>query len=144
MGNDRGHHPRGTPVLGLAVAILLAAGAMVSTLATGADNNAGTIRVGEQSWTLVPSIQCGVYPGPMVAIAGHAAGKPDIEITIDYDPSSDFVEAKVTGGDEEMNLSARDDDLSVDVNGKTVTGTGSFRSGWGAGPVTEGSFRIDC
>lgn len=142
--NNAGTGVRSVLQAGRAAGIVLSAVAALSVQATAADKTAGTITVGERNWELVPSIQCGVYPGPMVAIAGHAAGNPDIEITIDYDPSSGFVEAKVTGGDENLNLSSRDDDLSVDVSGRTVSGHGSFRSGWGGGAGTDGSFKVEC
>lgn len=32
----------------------------------------GVIEIGGETWTLVPAIQCSVYPGPVVSIAGHA------------------------------------------------------------------------
>ena len=40
----------------------------------------GTITIGADTWKIVPSMQCSVYPGNVVAIAGHAEGERKLEV----------------------------------------------------------------
>jgi len=119
------------------------------TAAGAAEPKTGTLTVGDDTWTVVPAIQCGVYPGNMVAIAGHAAGNEAIEIVLDHDPSSGLVGVRVQGPDDSPHWVARDDDVSFEIDGETVKGGGTFKLGFGAQPVdgkrmAEGSFEITC
>lgn len=132
---------RGPAVL---AALVLGVIALAPNPAHGSDASAGTITVGDRSWSLVPSIQCSMYPGPVVSIAGHAEGNPNIEITIDYDPGSEWTAAKVTGGADDLHLSAQDEDLTVRIDGKAISGSGTFKSQWGTGPSARGSFDVEC
>lgn len=110
----------------------------------------GTITVGSDTWTVVPSTQCSVYPGDVVSIAGHAPSDEAIEIVLDYDPSSELIQAYVKGPDDSPYWIAADDDISFEIDGKTVAGSGTFSVGLGARVEegqprqAEGSFEINC
>lgn len=113
-------------------------------------SNTGTITVGDDTWTVVPETQCSVYSGDTVAIAGHAAGDETIEIVLDHDPSLGLVQAYVKGPDDSPHWVAGKDDVSFEIDGKSVTGSGNFSVGLGA-PVEEGqpreargTFEINC
>lgn len=104
----------------------------------------GSIRVGEQTWTIVPSIQCRVFPGGIVSIAGHAESDPKLEIVIDVDPHGPTgVRIGADGGSVSWNTVR--ETLKIEVKGKQVKGTATFSvySG-GAGERAEGEFRVDC
>lgn len=123
-----------------------------SDAATASDSGGNTARItiGDDTWTVVPSIQCSVYPGGVVSIAGHAAGNEAIEIVLDHDPSSELVQVYVQGPDDSPYWVAGRDDVSFEIDGKTVTGNGTFSIGPGA-QVEEGQpgqargrFEITC
>lgn len=100
----------------------------------------GTISVGEESWTVVADGQCSVFPGPVVYVWGHAAEDESVEITIDYDPDGDFISAVLEGPD--TNWSSHDDDISMELDGQTLRGEGTFASS--TGETAEGSFEVTC
>ncbi|MDZ7842396.1 MAG: hypothetical protein U5R46_16475 [Gammaproteobacteria bacterium] len=110
----------------------------------------GTFTVGEDTWTVVPSTQCSVFPGNIVMISGHAADNEEVEIVIDHDPSSGLVSAYVQGPDDSPYWIAEDDAITFEIDGKTVKGSGTFKVGLGgtveAGQPRErqGSFAITC
>lgn len=104
----------------------------------------GSIEINGQAWTVVPAIQCGVYPGPVVAIAGHAAENKAIEITIDYD-SNGLVQAAVGNPDGSLAWRSSDGSLSVSVEGGLVTGKGNFTSSVGGSTASaQGKFEVNC
>jgi hypothetical protein len=104
----------------------------------------GSIEINGQAWTVVPAIQCGVYPGPVIAISGHAAEDEAIEITIDYD-SSGLVQAAVENPDGSLAWRSSDGSLTVTVEGGLVTGKANFTSSAGDGTATaQGTFEVNC
>lgn len=104
----------------------------------------GTVTVGDQSWTFVPSMQCSVYPGNVVAIAGHAESEPETEIVIDHDPGG--LKAVRIGSDSGADgWYSLKGSLTFEIEGKQVRGSGDFSSSMGgAGQIVQGEFIIDC
>jgi len=105
---------------------------------------AGSITIDEQTWTLVPDIQCSVYPGPVVSIAGHAAEDEAVEIVIDYNGTEGPTGVSVTkpGGTLEWNAYAS---MNFQIERKRVQGAGYFTgSTHGATRQAEGRFDVDC
>ena len=106
----------------------------------------GTITVGDQTWTLVPSMQCSVYPNNQVNIAGHAANDPDFEITVDYYPDGDGP-IGVTGGSygRAGSWGTQRPTVTFTIEGKHVRGTATFDVITQQGQQTvDGSFSITC
>ena len=103
----------------------------------------GTITVAEESWTIVPSISCSVYPGNVVNIAGHAAENSELEIVIDWGgPNQARIIAESDSG---PGWHAIGDTLDVQVDGKTVKGSATFSEYFGGtGDRAEGSFEVNC
>ncbi len=102
----------------------------------------GTITVGEESWTIVPSISCSVYPGNVVNIAGHAAENSELEIVIDWGGPN---HARIAESDSGPGWHAIRNTLDVQVDGKTVKGSATFSEYFGgAGEQAEGSFEVNC
>ncbi|MGA8203158.1 MAG: hypothetical protein WB812_01490 [Woeseiaceae bacterium] len=113
---------------------------------TSAHERGGTITVGEQVFTFVPSIQCSVYPGNVVSIAGHAAEDESTEITIDYAPDGDGPTAASidTDGRPGSWFSIRET-LQFDIEGRHVRGIATFSEySGGTGKTAPGSFDIGC
>jgi hypothetical protein len=107
-----------------------------------AGERGGTITVGEESWTIVPSIQCSIYPGNVVSIAGHAAGDPSLEIVIDYGGPSGV---RIGDGGSEVSWNAIRDTIKIEIDGTHVTGTATFSTGaGGSGESAPGSFDVNC
>lgn len=133
----------------LAAATLATVLSLGSLNAAGADP-AGTITVGDDTWQVVPAIQCSVYPGDIVAIAGHAAGNEAVEIVVDHDPSSGLVAVRIKGPDDVPHWLAEDDNVSLQIDDRTVSGTATFKPGIGATieegqpREVEGSIEISC
>ncbi len=108
--------------------------------ASTAAERGGTISVGEESWTIVPAIQCAVYPGNVVSIAGHAEEDSSIEIVIDYGGPNQVV---VGSGMEAWHAGA--DTIVIEIDGKRVRGTATFtRFTAGTQESREGSFDLTC
>ncbi len=82
--------------------------------------------IGGELYLLDPAVQCGIFPGPTVAIAGTVEGT-DTEFVIDYDPTNDFVQMRIgeSPGDE-VYWQARNEAIEFTVEGETVRGTGEF------------------
>jgi hypothetical protein len=102
----------------------------------------GTLTVGAETWTIVPAIQCSVFPGNVISIAGHAAEDPSLEIVIDYGGPTG-----VRIGDEGTGTSwfGVRDTIQVDIDGKTIRGTATFSdSSSGTGESQPGSFEVNC
>lgn len=114
-----------------------------------AESRTGTITIGEQTWTVVASMQCGVRNDSIVMIYGHTAENEEIEVVIDHDPP-DLKSAYIQGPDNTPYWIAEDDAIEFDIDGSTVSGSGTFSVGIG-GQVEEGeprevagSFEIKC
>lgn len=109
---------------------------------SAAKERGGTIAVGEESWTIVPSISCSIYPGGIVNIAGHAAENPELEIVIDWGGPN---QARIAESDSGPGWHAIRDTLNVEVDGNTVRGSATFSEYFtGTGDRAEGSFEVDC
>ena len=104
----------------------------------------GEITVGEQTWKIIPSIQCGVYPGDVVAIAGHAESDPDLEIVIDNDPGGRS-EVRIGGEGQAITWYSVKESLQLTINGRQVQGNATFSTGYGgSGESKQGSFKVNC
>ncbi len=102
----------------------------------------GTLTVGDESWTIMPAIQCSVYPGNVVSIAGHAAGNPELEIVIDWGGPN---QARIAESDSGPGWHAIRDTLKVEIDGKAVRGTATFSQfATGTGKTAAGSFEVNC
>lgn len=113
----------------------------------GGTSAGGSISIGEESWMIVPAVQCGIFGSDVVAIAGYAESNEDVEIVIDYDPGNDLVGVRVQGPNDAPYWLAGDgsvgDDLEFNVSGDTVSGSGSFYE-FGVGDPVPGSFEVTC
>jgi hypothetical protein len=107
----------------------------------GGGDPTGTFTLGEDTWTFAASIQCGIFPGPVVAISGNAVEDAGVELVVDLDVENDLVEAAVSRGDE--NWTAENENVSIEVDGDTVSGEGTFRE-FISGATADGSFEITC
>ena len=108
-----------------------------------ADEPRGTITVGASSWRIVPAIQCSIFPGNMINIAGYAADDPNLEIVIDYNGPTGV---RIGGeADSAVTWHAQQHTIAIQIDGKRVQGTASFNTDMsGAGASAEGSFEVDC
>ena len=97
--------------------------------------------MGERSWTIVPSMQCSIYPGNVVSIAGHAAEDESLEIVIDY------------GGPNHVRIGegrgaiwhAVPDSIEMQIEGWRVTGSADFTEQFGGvGTPATGSWDVGC
>ena len=105
----------------------------------------GVIEIDGETWALVPAVQCSVYPGPVVSIAGHAAEDEAIEIVIDYDAQGGPVGVRVEKFNTTPSWSAGRDDLSFEIDGKHVKGEGSFTEFvGGSSRKAQGKFDVTC
>lgn len=112
--------------------------------ATGATVESGnSITVGDQTWEVVPGGQCQVLAGEFASIAGHADGDESIEIGINYNLGADrgAVRVQAAGGD--PHWMANEDALEVEIEGDTVTGSGTFTA-VATGDTADGSFAVTC
>lgn len=103
----------------------------------------GTITVGNETWTIVADGQCAVHGGQLASIWGHLAEAPDREVTIDFDPSNNLVEAKIEAAGGGVLWRSGDDDIEMSIDGSTVSGEGMFAEDYGPAE-TEGSFEVTC
>lgn len=101
----------------------------------------GTITIGGESWAIDPSVQCSVFPGPIVNIAGYAAEDDAIEIVIDYGgPTGVRV-----GGNGPVSWHAVRNTIDIEIDGAYVRGTATFTEfASGTGESAEGSFEVTC
>jgi len=107
-----------------------------------ASQRGGAITVGEQSWTIILSTQCSVYPGPIVNIAGHAKDNPSLEIVIDYGGPTG---ARIDNDGSAEGWHAIRETLKVEIDGKRIQGTATFnKMSGGSGDSAEGSFDVQC
>ena len=112
-----------------------------TTQTTMASQRGGSITVGDDSWTVVPSTQCSIYPGNVVSIAGHTAEDPTLEIVIDYGGPNQIR----IGGEFDGLWHAMHDTIKVEIAGKRIRGTATFNESLaGTGKSAEGSFEVNC
>jgi hypothetical protein len=112
-----------------------------STQSPAAGKRGGTITVGGQTWTIVPSTQCSVYSESMLNIAGHAEEDGSLEIVIDFGGPN---QVRVGEGRDALWHAVRDS-INMEVDGRRVRGTANFtKSAEGAGPAVPGSWEVDC
>lgn len=108
----------------------------------GGGEPGGTFTVGDESWTVVPSMQCSIYPGNVVNIAGHAAENPDLEIVIDWGGPNG---ARIAESDSGPGWHAVRDTLTIEIDGPIVRGSATFsENSFGTGERAEGSFEVRC
>lgn len=113
-----------------------------ATSQSAGQQRGGTITVGKETWTIVPSISCSVYPGNVVHIAGHAAENTELEIVIDWGGPN---HARVAESDSGPGWHAIRDTLDVEVDGNTVKGSATFSEFFGgSGDRADGSFDVNC
>ena len=104
----------------------------------------GIVTVGDRTWKIVPSVQCSVYPGDVVAVAGHAESAPDLEIVIDNDPNGRSG-VRVGGEGQAVSWYSVPDTLQMTIDGKQVQGSATFSVYLGgAGETAQGTFKVDC
>lgn len=123
--------------------IILLSFLAVLTLVTSSQSWAergGKITIGESVWTVVPAIQCSVYPGNIVSIAGHAAEDASVEIAIDFGGPTG-----VRVGEGANAWHAQKDSLDIQIDGKRVSGTATFFQ-YSGGPedAKPGSIDVSC
>jgi len=117
---------------------LLSLAAMVIPAATA--ERRGTVTVGEDSWILVPSVQCSIYPGNIVSIAGHAAEDESLQLVIDYGGPTG-----VRVGDGPDAWHAQPESIKVHIEGKRIQGTATFfRYSGSPDDTRQGSFDVSC
>jgi len=104
----------------------------------------GTVTVGDRTWKIIPSVQCSVYPGDVVAIAGHAESAPDLEIVIDNDPNGRSG-VRIGGEGQAVSWYSVPETLQITIAGKQVQGSATFSVYFGgAGETAQGTFKVDC
>lgn len=106
---------------------------------------AGTITIGDESWDIIPTIQCGNYydAAGQIYISGVSAEDPAIEITLDYDDSHIAASVRREGGLDEPNWTSTDDTgLTFEVDGSVIRGSGTFKNPRLS--EQEGSFEVTC
>ena len=105
---------------------------------------AGFIEIDGQTWTVVPDVQCNVFPGPVVAIAGHAAEDKGTEIVVDFNlpDGPTGVSVVPSNGTTEWHAESA---MNFDITGKRVRGAGYFAGSLrGAMRQAQGRFEITC
>lgn len=146
----------GNSFLALLVIVLFASGcqrteapessqAQGDTLApAAAPRPAGTITIDGRTWTVIADVQCSVAPGPVVAIAGHAAEDKTVEITIDYNGNQGPTGASVTKPDGTVDWTAYAS-MNFQIERQRVQGAGYFTGTMrGIQKQAEGRFDVDC
>lgn len=105
----------------------------------------GTIEIDGEIWTIVPAVQCSVYPGPVAYVAGHADKDDTVEITLDYNPGDRLVGATVENSDGTLAWVAMDEQVRFEVDGDHIKGEGRFTwQGAGAAREAPGKFDVRC
>lgn len=114
----------------------------VSGTAQSGASPVGTITIGDQRWSIGANVQCAIFPGPVVSIAGHAAKDASLEVVIDY------------GGPTRVRLGSRDssvswyavrDTIEIDIDSDQVRGSATFTEfSTGTGRSANGTFEVAC
>lgn len=101
----------------------------------------GSITVGQQTWTIIASIQCSVYGENMLNIAGHAQEDESLEIVIDLGGPD---QVRIVEGRDALWHAVRSS-ITMQVEGKRVRGTADFtKSINGGGEAVPGKWEVDC
>ena len=104
----------------------------------------GFIEIDGQTWNVIADVQCSVYPGPVVAIAGHAAEDEGTEIVVDFSlpDGPTGVSVVPSNGTTEWHAESA---MNFDITGKRVRGAGYFAGSLrGAMRQAQGRFEITC
>ena len=109
-----------------------------------APRKAGTITIDGRTWEVIADVQCSVLPGPVVAIAGHAADDEAVEIVIDYNGNQEPTGASVKKPDGTVDWTAYAS-MNFQIERQRVQGSGYF-TGMSGGAQTQaaGQFDVDC
>lgn len=105
---------------------------------------AGFIEIDGRTWTVVPDAQCSVFPGPVVAISGHAAEDKGTKIVVDFNlpDGPTGVSVVPSNGTTEWHAESA---MNFDITGKRVRGAGYFAGSLrGAMRQAQGRFEITC
>lgn len=105
---------------------------------------AGFIEIDGQTWNVITDVQCMVAPGPVVAIAGHAAEDEGTEIVVDFNLPDGPTGVSVipSNGTTEWHAESA---MNFDITGKRVRGAGYFAGSLrGATRQAQGRFDITC
>ena len=113
---------------------------------TASGARGGTLTVADRTYSVVPSVQCSVYPNNQVNIAGHAAEDESLEVTIDFYPDGDGPSGVTLGTDgREGSWFSMRETLQWRIDAQRVSGTATFSEyRGGMGKTAEGSFDISC
>lgn len=113
-----------------------------ATATSEASGPSGVMAIGDKRWDLIPNVQCSIYPGPIVNIAGHVKGQPDLEFVVDYGGPTG---ARIGKFGEPDSWHASKESISIEIDGRTVRGAGSFgHTTPNATDRIEGEFTLDC
>jgi len=107
----------------------------------------GTITVGEDHWTVVPSIQCSVFPNNVVNIAGHAASDPQLQMVVEYGGPTQIRIGSDNDARDKGAWYAVPETIEITVEGKRVRGTATFvftGHPGGSAESRQGSFDVQC
>lgn len=116
-----------------------------SSDSSGSDAGVGTVNVGDETWTVIPSGQCEATDEggiPVFSIAGHADGDEALEIVIDFDPRDTGLQMNVMGAGGDPGWTAVDANFVVTAGGNHISGEGDFEDP--TGNTVEGSFDVRC
>jgi len=113
------------------------------TEATG-PHKAGTITIDGRTWDVIADVQCSVFPGPVVSIAGHAADDKAVEIVIDYAGAEGPTGVSVKKPDGTVDWTAYAS-MNFQIERQRAQGSGYF-TGMSGGAQTQaaGQFDVDC
>lgn len=105
---------------------------------------AGTIVIDGRSWSVIADAQCSVGPGPVVAIAGHAADDEAVEIVIEYHGVEGPTGASVKKADGSVDWTAYAS-MNFQIERQRVQGAGYFTGTMGGEQMqAAGQFDVDC
>lgn len=112
--------------------------------AAAAPTPSGFIEIDGKTWNVITDVQCMVAPGPVVAIAGHAAEDKGTEIVVDFNLPDGPTGVSVipSNGSTEWHAESA---MNFDITGKRVRGAGYFAGSLrGAMRQAQGRFEITC
>jgi hypothetical protein len=121
-----------------------AAGGPVAPAPAQAPAPAGVIEIDGKTWTVMADVQCSVFPGPVVSIAGHAAEDEGIEIVVDYNGTEGPTGVSVIHPDGSVEWNAAHT-MNFEIERQRVKGAGYFIGTLGGDTrQAEGRFDINC
>lgn len=107
--------------------------------ASSGGTSAGSVTIGSTEYGFDPTIQCSLYPGGVVSIAGTAVDDPDVEIVFDaFEPGRN--QLSVTGPDFQWMTTTSD--FEVEIDDPEVRGTAEVQGV--DGTTEESSFTFRC